>query len=765
MFLPYRKIIITAFILWAAVSAYYTNKLTFSFDFEQFFPQDDPDLEYFQSFIKEFETDDNFLLIAVRNEPDVFDSSFLNRFHQYCLSLRNVPYVHHVQSLTMMRYPVNTPFGINTVPVIHRNQPEWYAQDKAMLLSDPRFVHNLINEKVDALVVILKHKDAIKLSESKELIMELERIQDQYGFEKTFMLGRADLQTQLVRFQKIEITRTAILSFILVSFILWLLYRKPIGLAISLISISMGLVIFTGLMAMLGREFNALSALYPILLLIVGTSDVIHIQSKYIDELRKGYDRIPAMITSIKEIGLATLLTSTTTAIGFATLITSRLQPIREFGVNAAIGVLIAYITVILFTTCIMTFFRGDQISKFVDKKNIWDRIIQHFYIFSIKKKRMISAASLLLLFIFAMGISRISTNYNITNSLPRGERVTRDFIYFENEFAGFRPFEFAVEAKNNYSGDDYAVVKEVNKLEEHLMAIPEIKTTVSLATLYKSVERMNGGNSPDAYRFPENISDFEKAKKIIDKSRLSDVNVLLNKDKSKTRLSSRILDIGADSITVLGERIDQWASTNLDTSVVHVTRTGTGLILTKNAEYVRNSLFSGLVLAILAVSVVMGLLFMSWKILLIAILPNLFPLLLAAAIIGYSGIELEAGISVVFAIIFGIAVDDTIHFLSKFKLALRNGKNIEQSLKVTFEETGKAIMFTTIILFFGFLLMLFSNNPPSFTIGILISTTLIGAFLFDLTLLPVLLRKYINDNHNPVQPQARKMTPVDQPL
>ena len=127
-----------------------------------------------------------------------------------------------------------------------------------------------------------------------------------------------------------------------------------------------------------------------------------------------------------------------------------------------------------------------------------------------------------------------------------------------------------------------------------------------------------------------------------------------------------------------------------------------------------------------------------------IALIPNLFPLLLAGAIIGFVGIELEAGVSVVFAIIFGIAVDDTIHFLSKFNLARRSGKTLEEALHITFKETGKAIIFTTIILFFGFLIMLFSTHPPSITIGLLIASTLVGALICDLTLLPVLIRKYL---------------------
>ena len=136
-----------------------------------------------------------------------------------------------------------------------------------------------------------------------------------------------------------------------------------------------------------------------------------------------------------------------------------------------------------------------------------------------------------------------------------------------------------------------------------------------------------------------------------------------------------------------------------------------------------------------------MALLFRNWKMLFISLVPNIFPLLLAGALLGFLGIDLEAGTSIVFAVIFGIAVDDTIHFLSKFKLARNKGMSIEESLHITFLETGKAIVLTTVILFFGFLVMLFSIHPPSVTIGLLISLTLFSALISDLMLIPLLIR------------------------
>jgi len=217
-----------------------------------------------------------------------------------------------------------------------------------------------------------------------------------------------------------------------------------------------------------------------------------------------------------------------------------------------------------------------------------------------------------------------------------------------------------------------------------------------------------------------------------------------VSKDKQKARITSRVLDMGADDLAAAGEEMDAWISAN--TNLIDVKRTGTGLIVDKNAVYVRESLMYGLAMAIAIVSMLMGLLFKNVRMLFISLVPNIFPLLLAGALLGFIGIDLEAGVSIVFAVIFGIAVDDTIHFLSKYKLARNKGKSIDDSLHVTFVETGKAIVLTTLILFFGFLIMLFSIHPPSVTVGLLVSLTLFTALIADLMLIPILVRWFMKE-------------------
>lgn len=745
MFLKYRSLTISVFLVLAILSGYYATQLKFSFSFDQFFPQGDKDLAFYQGFTKDFESDDNFLLIAIEHSPTVFDSVFLSKFHNLSLEIRDLALVTKVQSLTMLDAPVKTPFGYSTIPLIHKDNPSYYTEDKTNILSDERFVYNLIDSTATSLVIAAKTKDDLGMNESRELTDAVDGLVIKYGFEdKAHILGRAYFQRELIDFQKKEMMMAFIASILLVSIIMVLIYRKPIGIIISLGSIALGLLLFMGYLGVTGTELNAVSALFPVIMLIVGSSDVIHIFSKYVDELNHGKAKNEAMLITIKEIGLATFMTSFTTAIGFASLSLSKLKTIQDFGWNAAIGVMIAYITVILFTTSVLSLFDKEKIIRQQYHTSNWKNILDKVSFLVKFRQKGIFLISLALILVFILGISMVGTNYNIEDNLPRGAKVTQDFKFFEKQYAGFRPLEFAITSKTEDKADDFLILKEVDKIEQKVKSTGVIKSSISLATIYRSMNKMNNGNADIAYVFPATEEEFYASKKLLEKAVKEEANVLVSAEKNKTRISSRITDIGADKIKELGLQLDDWVNANIDTSLIAVRRTGTGLILDKNSEYVTASLIQGLGLSILLITLLMGFLFKSMRMLVLALIPNLIPLLFAAAMLGFFSIELEAGVAIMFTIIFGIAVDDTIHFLSRYKICLQQGMNNEEAVEQTINETGKAIIFTTIILFFGFFNMIFSVNPPTFTVGILISVTLVGALICDLLLLPALLLRYM---------------------
>ena len=742
-----RNFILVAFSILTISSVFLIFGLKFSFDFEQFFPKGDPDLEFFKEFSDNFESDDNFTLVAVENHPSVFDSVFLAKFHEFTQRADTLPYVTGTQSLTTFQFPIVRPplFSMN-VPAIHMDDPSRYDDDKATLLKDDLLVNNLISKDGTALILFIKNKNVLEQHEAEEFMPMLTKLVEEYEFEDYHFLGRANFQQELVYMQKRELIVSILISIILTGIILTILFRKFLGVFIAMNSIGLSLLLFGGVMSALGRELSALSALYPVLMSIVSTSDVIHLMSKYIDELKKGFSKDEAIRTTIREIGIATLLTSVTTAVGFASLATSKVPPIKEFGWSAAIGVMIAYITVILLASAMLSMFKAEQIIKLKDGKSIWERWMQWFYDYTKLKPRRIGLVASGLAIVCVFGITLITTNYKLENNLPLGRKVTKDYLYFENELAGFRPFEVAVMPQGDYDADDYEVVKEIDKLEQYMAKFDNIQNISSITSLYKGIRRAHNANNLEEYKFPETKAEFYKYRRFTKRMPPQTLNVLVSKDKKNIRVSAKVLDIGADNIKDYVNDIDNYAAANIDTSIIKIRQTGTSLMMDKNSKYIRESLLKGLMIAILIVSLLMAILFQNWKMVIISLIPNIFPLLLAGALLGYLGIELEAGVSVIFAIIFGIAVDDTIHFLSKFRLARSEGLSIDDAIHITFIETGKAITLTTVVLFFGFLVLLFSINPPSLVIGGMISVTLVSALFGDLFLIPILIRWLMKD-------------------
>ena len=727
------------FCVLAVCSIFSLPYLKFSFDFEKFFPDNDPDLEFYKEFIEEFESDDNYLLIALANDSSIFSVEFLNEVRLFTDDVADLESILGAISLPTIQIPKLGPFGFSFVPLLNANDVSSIQKTIHTLRKENGLVNRLVSRDLKSTAVAVKIKNRLQIHESKQLMLDLKNLLKQYSFQDFHFLGRPYFQDELSSLQVTEVIYSALFSFSIVSVILFLLYRNKYLTFITLVSITLSLILFMGTLSLLGRELDAISALYPVLMLIVGSSDVIHILSKYLDELRKNKPIGPAMNTTIREIGLATFFTSVTTAIGFLSLVTSRIGPVREFGVNAAIGVLVAYITIIFFTTALLTYFSPQKLKIHSRYFKIWDDVALWFYAKS-KNRASIYSLSLLTIIICGYGITKISTDYKLESSLPLRKKVTEDFQFFEKNYSGYRPIEYVFYKKNGKDITDYKSISNLKKFENKILESPYIESSASPASIYGMISN----NLRQVMN--ETVEDrFVRIKPMFKAAIKSSPVVLLNDTETKARISAQIKDVGANKIEDLTAELSQWFNHNLDTSLYAIRYTGTGLVIDKNAQYVRESLVKGLAFALLVIGILMGILFRDIKMVFLSFIPNAFPLLVAGAILGYGGIPLEPLTSIIFVVIFGIAVDDTIHFLSKYRLALHSGLPMEAAIKVSFQESGKAIIFTTIVLFFGFMVMLFSYNPSSVIVGGLISITLFTAVFADLILLPFLLRKFMS--------------------
>jgi len=735
------KIFVGVFLLLSLVTIAFLPRLNFSYDFEQFFPEGDEDLEFFQEFRERFEADDNFMLFALKNEEGIFEGDFLSKFENVTKACSDLPFVTDVQSLANLKLPTRTPFGFSTVSLIHPGEPSKYKQDQERIKKYDELENVLYSSDLKSVVIFCKTTDSVGIGKSTELIPAIHELFEPYDFDSYYLLGRANFQYVLVKMQKREFLISSIVSFALLILFMFILFKEPLGILITAVSVIVSMLLFLGFMLLFDREFNAISALYPILLLIVSTSDVVHLLSKYIDEIELGKTNAEAINVTVKEIGRAIFLTSTTTAAGFLSLSTSKLIPIREFGVNAAVGVLIAYITVLLFTTGLLSIFGNKRKMVIRQNKGFWERLMGWFSKTSLNRPRLIVWSIVVVLLFCAYGISQVSTNYSIAKNLPKADNIKRDFAFFENHFGGFRPLEFSIRSKNG-SVLEFEQMEEIAKLEQHVKKEPHIEVVASVVQPFRWLNMALRNQNVAFNKLTSDSLAYSQQRQLISTFAGENLGNLVSKDQTYGRISTRVGDIGADSIKNINARLDDWIDSNLDTSKIEVVQTGTGLVLDKNSEYVRNSILIGLLSAIILVSIIMGFLFRNWKMMVIALIPNMIPLIFSAALLGFAGVELEAGISIIFAIVFGIAVDDTIHFLSRYKLCRLKGLDQETAIEHTFRQTGKAITITTVILFIGFSVLFFSGYRPTFIVGCLIGITLIGAWLVDLLLIPILLRK-----------------------
>jgi len=724
-------------------SIYFATQIKFVFDFERYFPEGDEDLAFFYEFREEFEDDDNFLLIAFSDSTSIFNQASITRIDSFTQQSARLPNVRTANSITNFFYFRKFPLGGFSLPypAIQSNQPARFKQDSIKLMADERIYGNLIAKNAKSAVVALKTITMTELDQSNELMEGLNKLLIDVPEDNYHILGRAYFQEQLVKQQTKEIIVNTIISAVLVLLVFWAILRKPVSVGIALLSMVVSLIIFLGLIGLFQIEMDLLSSLFPIVMIIVGVSDVVHLMTKYIDEYERTGDQKASIKKTVREIGLATFLTSFTTAIGFLTLITSNIYPVRLFGTTAALGVITAFAVVLAMTSSLLAYFKPSSIIRSDRANTRWMNLLSKFYYRLNGKAKYVLVGSVLYLIFCAIGISKISTDIQIFDTLPKGLKVTNDFKYFEENFAGFRPLEVAILLNEPYKIDDYEVLNAINEIETHLNTTNNIEGASSITAVYKSINRAMNGDEAKDYFFPESRSEFESIQKFASIIPQNEFNILVNADRTKTRIAAKVKDIGTERINKLIEGIYDFKNENINPDLFSIRVTGTGVIFDKNNVYLRQSIIVGLGIAFLIISLIMALLFRSFKMVVISLIPNIFPLLFGGALMGYFNIPLDAPTAIIFAIAFGIAVDDTIHFLSKYKIERLAGKSMEDSLHATVTETGKAIIITSIILFFGFMILIFSKTIGIVFVGILVSGTLFSAVVADLVLIPPLIR------------------------
>ncbi|MFK8045382.1 MAG: RND family transporter [Crocinitomicaceae bacterium] len=729
--------IITIFLI------YSLTNLKFDYDFTAFYAKSDSDTEFFNEHQNRFGTDNDFVFLSVENNSGVFNTEFLSKTKSFVEDIAQDSLVINVSSLITLFEYVKTPFSRVAIkaPYLSICDTCDYSQDSMRIFSRPEIQAFFINKPATGLMIKIDHEQRLSKERCDLLKTSIENGLEKYGITEYHLAGRAIGQSYYIDIMKFETLFFIGLSFILIIAFLYFAFKSWWGIWLPMIIVTASMLWIIGFMGAISQPINIVLTVLPSIMFVVAMSDVIHLVSKYIDELRAGKSQNEAVKTAYKEVGFATLLTSVTTAIGFLSLLTVPMGAIRVFGIFTAIGVLFAFILAYTVLPSLLVLVKPPKLAEKAITSNFWYKTMHRTFLLLIRHKGKILIGFVGLILIGIVGFRKVETNYFLLEDLKKENFMRQQFDYFDDTYMGLRPFEISVELKDTSKTIfDYNVLSSINKVDSFLIADFGLAQTFSLASALKIANRTEHGGQASYYKFPNKADTKKFIKLFIKMGDKSGLNQFVDSSGHFTRISSTLGDIGKQAADIKTERLTKFISSSIDSNLVDFRLTGTGYVLDKNMTSISTNLTYGLLLAILIVSLLMGLLYRNLKMVLIAIVPNVLPLLFLAAILGFAGIDLKVSTSIIFTIAFGIAVDDTIHFMSKFKLELNKGRTNLYALKRTYLSTGRAIILTSLIICAGFLLLLFSDFLGTFYIGLLISLTLIFAVIADLILLPVLI-------------------------
>lgn len=717
-----------------------TKDIKFSYDFEAFFPNEDSELEVYESHRNRFEWDNEFVLLGIENKKGIFRKDFLQKINSLTNDLKNTRYISRILSPTNLKnLSLNGTAPVQTT-LMHIDDESLYKDDSTLIYNTPELVGSFFPSDAKSVSIFIKTDEGLSKVKSDSLAQNIEKAFKKYQFDDVHFVGRIVAQNVYLQNLQKEFFYFLAISFVLIICFLWLSFRSLYGVIVPVIIVIISIFWTLGIMVAVGKPLDIMTVMLPTMIFIAGMSDVVHFFSKYFEELAKGTPRNEIFPLIIKEVGFPTFLTLITTVVGFLSLLFSSIVPIKDFGIYTSIGIVIAFILTYTLLPALLYIFTPKRLIELHQHDNKTYSIMRSvlFWIFRSQKKIIMISAALIGLAIW--GTSKIKVNNILLEDLSDKVKIKQDFVFFDTHYSGVRPLELAIEIKNkNKTVWDYDIMKQLNSLDEFLKQEYKVGFMYSPAMLSKTIYKAIN-NSTYSHNFPS-AEDYEDIKKqLTDNKKNKDIKRIITPDGHYARVSGKICDIGSFEIAQHNQSLQKFISQNINSNDISIQITGAAHLVDRNNEYMVDNMTQGFIFSILVIALLTYFLHRSWKMVLVFILPNFVPLLLIAGIMGFAGIELKAATSLVFSIAFGVATDDTIHFISRLKIELGYGKSLIYAFKRTYFETGKPILLTTFILLGGFMSLMISDFQSTFYFGFLICITMIIAVIADIFLLPVLL-------------------------
>jgi predicted RND superfamily exporter protein len=752
--LKQRTIFLIAILAFTGIMGYYATKVELEYQLQRLAPKNDPDLIAYQKFQKTFGMDHNKVVIGFTTDK-LFELKHFKQYHQMCDSIGKIHGVRsllspsHLYSLTLDtggKFQMS-PF-INQIPASQIELDSLHA-----LFLDMKFYQGLLyNDQTKASLMVIVLDDKVMDSEQRvALIQDIQRRAEQFGTEvgaEAHLGGLPYVRTEMATSVKSELVMFTVVAFLVTAILILVFFRSFSTLAIAILFIAIGVIVMFGVSGFLGYKINLLTGTLPPLLVVIGVQNAVYLINKYHEEYRKHKNKAKALSRIISRVGVATFLINFTTAVGFGTFYFTKTQILEQYGVVSFITINLVFFINIIGIPALYSFLPvpSDKQVAHLDNGGI-NKFLDWVKFLVFNRKRRIYFWFIAITVLSATFVIRLHPLAYMVDDVPKSSKMYKDMQYFQDNFKGILPYEILIRTHDETDVTNFDVLDKTNRLQKALKKFPEFSKPTSLVEVICYGNQMVNEGDPVYYRLPNALNMADVAGRMPQAEGKSAgmqsaiMRGLMDSTRTTLRISYQVEDVGSVRLDSINKEVYKILDRIFPAEEYSTQITGSCAVFLKGNSYLYGSLSSATFWSLLIITITMGFLFPSIRMIVIAVIPNIIPLLVTAGTMGYFDVPLKPSTILVFSIAFGITVDATIHFIITFRRELvKHNKTVREALNETIVEVGVSMIYSMVAICAGFLIFTFSSFQGTQALGWLTGLTLLTGMAANLFLLPALI-------------------------
>ena len=740
-----RIFLLVLVLLFTIFMAFQWKNMRFTFTEANLLPDDHEVNIQYNSFLDKFGEEGNLIVLGFKDE-NFFTEKNIKAWEQFVGNIRKDKAVELTLSIEDLKILSKDTLAqkFELVPFINNDSisDAYLKQKEKEFFTDLPFYEGMLFNKESGAVrfAIYLDKKIVNTKARKEFVEKYLSADKISAFEKETNLDLRVSGMPYIRTLNANSITDEIGLFVgaalgITSLLFFFFFRSVRATLISMSVVIIGVMWSFGILGLLNYEITVLTAIIPPLIIVIGIPNCIFLINKYQSEIRNHGNKAKSLQRVISKVGNSTLMTNLTTAAGFGTFIFTDSKLLKEFGIVASLNIVFLFFLSLIIIPILYSYMPLPKEKHLAHLGKNYMASFLNWIENAVKYRRVtIFAFVISLLVLGVIGITKIKVSGSIIEDMPKKAAFFEDILFYEQEFDGVMPLEIVVDTKRPKGALKSATLQKIEELQETIEEIPELSKPVSIVNVVKYSKQAFYNGNPDFYELPtkqEEAFILSYIKNSVQKGNENMLKSYVDSTGQYARITTFMRDIGTDKMEKIEVRLQDKINHIFPKERYEVTLTGKAYVFEKGTHYLIGNLVQSLLFAIFLIALLMAYLFRSFKMIIVSLIPNLLPLIMTAGLMGYFGIPIKPSTILVFSIAFGISVDDTIHFLAKYRQELKaNNWKIKRSVYSTLKEAGISMFYTSVVLFFGFSVFTLSSFGGTVALGGLVATTLLFAML-----------------------------------